>query len=54
MAKTKEEPTKECRATISQAAHDNIDLVKAEQLLKGNKMTREETISFMLENFKSK
>lgn len=54
MNRDKEKATSEIRATVTKKAQDNIDLTKASELIKGNKMSREQTISFMLEHFKSK
>lgn len=54
MNRDKEKPFSEIRATVTKKAQENIDLTKASELINGNKMSREETISFMLENFKGK
>lgn len=50
----KEKGEKAIRANVSNAADANIGKTQAEEQLGGNKMTREETINYMLTNFKNK
>lgn len=49
-----EKQTIELRAQISKKANENINIVQAKELIKGNKMSKPETIDFILKNFESK